>query len=274
MSNTNWRELFEEYRTGDLSEEKRAAMESAMENDVGLRAEYELFFAIQEGLDNERIRNKVSSIRKPKNNKGKNFTGFISIILTFIVAGTCFFAYRAIMDRPADTPEVEDIKIREASPARVPADSIAPQNNRTAPAQIEQEKERRGNPPPITAKEQPMAREASGIMSKELVSSYLSETTITKPLMRSGNQPSSPLAERVSSYLKTGEYAATINLLSMKSESEGIHPDDRLWFLSLAYLGDGNLGQAKKSLEEIAGDDFNTHHKMAAQLLAEIELLK
>lgn len=275
MSNTNWRELFEAYRTGDLSDDQRKSMEYAMEQDDDLRAEYELFVAIQEGLDNERIRNKLRSIRKsPKNNNGKNFNGFNSLLLIVIIAGLCVFAYKIIIDRPADASEIEESNIPEAAPIQhPPTDSITPNGSPSSSTQIEQKKEKTEIQPPIASSVSTKERETIDNLSEELVARYLTETEITKPLMRGGTQSASDLADRARKNLKAKNYTASIKLLKEEGETQGIHPDDKLWFLSLAYLGNRDLVKAKKSLEEIASDDFNTHHKMAAKLLSEIESL-
>lgn len=275
MSITNWRDLFEEYRTGGLSDEERISFELALEKDGDLRSDYDLFLAYHEALEHERIRKKLSSIRKaPKNDKGKYFTGLTSFLLAFIVAGLCYFAYKVIMDRPATDSEVEESNNRQTLPTPAPADSVTLQNDQSNLSREDQEKKQTIVHPSRSNTQQPLASSTSKNLSEQLVDKYLEETTITKVLLRSNTQTDYSLADQVRNYLKARKYSATINLLKEKDDLEGIHPDDKLWFLSLAYLGDKNLIQAKSSLKEIATDGFNTHHKIASQLLAEIDILK
>lgn len=275
MSITNWRDLFEEYRTGGLSDEERISFELALEKDDDLRAEYDLFLAYHEALEHERIRKKLSSIRKPsKNDKGKYFTGFTSFLLAFIVAGLCYFAYKVVIDRPVADSDVEEMNNRQTLPESAPVDSSTLQNDQSNLSREDREKKQTEIHPSRSNGQQPLAASASKIPNEQLVDKYLEETTITKALMRSKTQTDYFLADQVRNYLKARKYSATINLLKEKDDLEGIHPDDKLWFLSLAYLGDKNLRLAKNSLKEIATDDFNTHHKLASQLLEEIDILK
>lgn len=275
MSNRNWRDLFEEYRTGHLSEEKWEALMAAMENNDDLRAEYELFFTIQEGLDTERIRNKVLEIRKnTKHNRGKKFTAFNSFLLAFTAAVLCLIAYWVIMNRPVEATKEEQAVIQETAPNITPTDSIKLQELPIEPMQIDQKKKIKRTQPTRSSTEQPMASAAPGIQYEQLASRYISQKEIIQPLLRGGNESDNAIAKQVEEYIKSGRYLNAIKLLTVKEESEGIHPDDRIWFLALAYLGNGEIDRSQKSLKEIASDDFNSHHKIATQLLAEIDMLQ